>query len=169
MAFATALKKESFEIGFGRKSITSLAKAYFEDSFLRAVAKAKKSLSNYGRIGNNISGSNQIFIKVNSQLVKINTDDILYIVSKGDHSFIHTTSAVYEVNALLNLLSEKLQERNFMRVHNSYVVNLDRISSIEGTSLLVNKTIVPVSQANIKALTTRLNVLKNRMRTPRLS
>ncbi len=51
-----------------------------------------------------------------------------------------------------------MSEKDFMRVHNSFIINLDKISSIEGTSLIIDKKIIPVSQTHIKELMAQLNI-----------
>ncbi len=133
-----------------------LAKPISEERFLKAVLKAKKNLENSKSRQVN---RDHIFAKVKSQLVKITADHILYIESKGDKSYIHADDSVYEVHSTLKSLQEKLPEGDFMRIHNSYIINLDKISSIEGSSLIIGKHIIPVSNTHSKALMERLNTL----------
>src|SRR4051812_15632227 len=88
-----------------------LAKPISEQRLMKAALKAKKKLES---AKGNRPESDYIFIKVKSQLVRIVTNDIYYIESKKDHSYIHANSTTYEVHSTLKALKEKLPENGFM-------------------------------------------------------
>jgi DNA-binding LytR/AlgR family response regulator len=54
---------------------------------------------------------------------------------------------------------EKISERDFMRVHQSFIVRLDKILHIEGNTLSVGKAMIPVSRAYRDELMSRLNLI----------
>ncbi|MFN6037952.1 MAG: LytR/AlgR family response regulator transcription factor, partial [Bacteroidota bacterium] len=58
----------------------------------------------------------------------------------------------------LKYIEEKLPN-NFMRVHNSYLVNIDKISAIESNCIILNKKPIPVSRSNWKILNQRLDFI----------
>ena len=95
-------------------------------------------------------GDSLIF-RSNYQSVRIKTDDILYIQALGDYVIIKTTSAKYITLSTMKDMAKLLEGRGFARTHRSYIVNLDKIYNIKGSSIIVhtdsNKTTIPVGRA----------------------
>jgi len=102
---------------------------------------------------------NHIFIKDEGRFIKIFLDDILFVENIGDYVRFHTDKKNYIVYSTLKKLTEKLPSDRFMKVHRSYIINLDKIVDIEENSILIHKNIVPVSRANKQALMERLNLI----------
>ena len=95
-------------------------------------------------------GDSLIF-RSNYQSVRIKTDDILYIQALADYVIIKTTSAKYITLSTMKDMAKLLEGRGFARTHRSYIVNLDKIYNIKGSSIIVhtdsNKTTIPVGRA----------------------
>ncbi|NNF36171.1 MAG: response regulator transcription factor [Saprospiraceae bacterium] len=102
---------------------------------------------------------NHIFIKDEGRFVKIFLDDILFVENIGDYVRFHTEEKKHIVYSTLKKLAEKLPSDRFMRVHRSFIINLDKIVDIEENSILIHKNIVPVSRANKQPLMERLNLI----------
>ncbi len=102
---------------------------------------------------------NSLFLKVDSKLIKIKIDDLLYIEAKGDYALFKTKEKGYIVHSTMKRVQERLNEYNFAKVHRSYVVNLSKIIDIEESNLLIDNKIIPISRANKDALIKRLNLL----------
>ena len=83
-------------------------------------------------------------------------EDILYIESRGRHLLIHTATECIEVVGQLNDISAQLGTKDFLRTHQSYVVNMAQIYLLRrGEALLTNTDAVPVSarrQTNVLAV-----------------
>jgi len=135
-----------------------LVKPLSEERFLRAVSKVKNNHQGNGQ-GKVEANTDFIFVKVDSVLVKINTADILYIEAVGDYVSIHTTSSRYVVHSTMKSILDKLSLQHFLRVHNSFIVRLDKISSIEDNSIIINKNLIPLSRLRKNELMERLNLL----------
>lgn len=102
---------------------------------------------------------NSIFLKVDSKLIKVKIDDLLYIEAKGDYALFKTPEKGYIVHSTMKRVQERLDEYNFAKVHRSYVVNLAKIIDIEESNLLIENKVIPISRANKEALIKRLNLL----------
>lgn len=100
-----------------------------------------------------------LFIKVNSRLVRIDLKDILYVEAKGDYTVFKTEQKGYVVNSTFKNVEEKLDPNQFIRVHRSYIVNVDKVVDIEENNLLINEQIIPVSRGQKPNLMKRLNTL----------
>ena len=133
-----------------------IVKPVNQERFLKAVAKAKKIADNNFASG---LADHDIFVKVNSLLVKLNTRDILYIESLADYIIIHTDSAKYTVHHTMKGIETKLPSGYFMRVHNSFIVRLDKIINIDENLIVIQDKLIPISRANKSELMNRLKVI----------
>ncbi|WP_276371566.1 LytTR family DNA-binding domain-containing protein [Chryseolinea sp. H1M3-3] len=100
-----------------------------------------------------------LFVKVDSLLLKLNVDAILWIEAFGDYIKIQTIEKTYTVYATLKKLEEKLSSKKFVRVHRSFIVNLSKISNIDPNNLEINKKIIPVSATYKEQLLSRISIL----------
>lgn len=123
--------------------------------FLKAITKAKK---NYDNFSGNATEEN-IFVKVNSRLMKLNSTDILLVEAMADYVAIHTASQRYIVHSTMKAIENKLSQADFVRIHNSYIVRIDKISEIEDNTLAINNKVIPISKSHRKNLMNRLKLL----------
>jgi DNA-binding LytR/AlgR family response regulator len=86
------------------------------------------------------------FVKSDYKIVKVVFDDILFIEALQKYVRIHTTSERIVTLMSMSQLEEALPALNFVRIHRSYILNLDKISSIEGHIVHVGKHDLPVSK-----------------------
>lgn len=100
-----------------------------------------------------------LFVKSNGVHVRLQTNSILYIEAQSDHLDIVTESGVYKVHATLKSVSDSIPLDQFFRVHNSFIVNLQKISGLEGNFVLIQKKTIPVSRSRQKELLTRINMV----------
>lgn len=122
--------------------------------FLAAVQKAfaKRSIINEVE-------KETIFVKVDSLLLKIDINDILWIEAFGDYIKIQVEEKIYTVYSTLKKTIEKLPKKKFIRVHRSFVVNISRITNIDPNNLEINKKIIPISASYKDELLTMINIL----------
>jgi DNA-binding LytR/AlgR family response regulator len=128
---------ESYEYGV----IDYLVKPVDYKRFYRAVQKARKLTPQKKAIA---SPHEHVFIKVNNQLVRIKLNDILYIEALADYVLIHTTEQQYVVLMTMKNILRKLPD-NFKRIHRSFIVNCNRIDSIEESSVIINRKHLTIS------------------------
>ena len=100
-----------------------------------------------------------IFLKAAARLLKIYPEDILWIEALGDYVTINTSKERYTVHSTMKGIESKLPSNDFVRVHRSYIIRIDRIAAIEGKILVIDKKLIPVSKSYKKGLMQRLNLL----------
>ena len=93
--------------------------------------------------------SSDLFVKVNSRMVRINFDDVLYVEALSDYVNIVTAKHKYIVYTTLKALESRLATlANFVRVHRSYLLNTQHIESIEdNTANLHGGHFVPIGKS----------------------
>jgi len=94
--------------------------------------------TNYQRTENReaTGRKNSILIKSNYQLVQVKTDDILFVKALSDYVIIKTTYGKFITLATMKSMVETLPEE-FVRAHRSYIVNMDKINFVKGSSIIV--------------------------------
>ncbi|RZJ67644.1 MAG: response regulator transcription factor [Flavobacterium sp.] len=155
IVFTTAYPQFALE-GFELDACDYLIKPVPYKRFLKAVNKVRKLVSTEATsdvIKNTESTEKQyIFIKSEYESLKIFADDIKYVESLRDYLKIHLTSGkhILTLSNFKNLM-DKLPENTFFRVHNSYVVNISYINSIQRNRVLIDNNRIPVSDTYKKA------------------
>jgi len=93
--------------------------------------------------------TSDLFVKVNSKMVRINFDDVLYVEALSDYVNIVTPKHKYIVYTTLKGLETRLAHLpNFVRVHRSYLLNTQHIESIEdNTANLKGGHFVPIGKS----------------------
>lgn len=149
--FTTAYNQFALE-GYKVDALDYLLKPFNYEEFLRAAQKAL----NYAELINKqpaaITNETEhaddqyLFLKVEYQLVRIALDDILYIEGLKDYVKVHLKSADKAVLSLTSLkaLEEKLPPKRFMRIHRSFIVALDKITSMTKNSVQIGKMNITV-------------------------
>jgi len=128
--------------------------------FLKAVRKAKANVEMANEKPATINnGTDQIFIKVDSLLINFSLNDILYIEAFGDYIKIHTEQKTFVVHAKLKTVEEKLPSNDFVRIHRSYIVRLDKIKNVDPSNLEVGKTVIPISNSYRANFLSKINTL----------
>ena len=99
-----------------------------------------------------------IFIKSDGKLVRINYDEILYVESVGDYVKYCTADKKYITHSTLKAVEERLNHHYFMKVHRSFIVNLRKISNIQDSTLLIGDSSIPISKALKTEVMGRINI-----------
>lgn len=100
-----------------------------------------------------------IFIKTDGKLIRLNNDDILYIESMGDYVKFVTADKKYITHNTIKNLEEKVSKQHFMKIHRSYIINMNKISNIRESGLYINGTEIPISKAHKQDVLKRLNII----------
>jgi len=107
-----------------------------------------------------------LFIKSDGKWSKINIPQIKYLQAMGDYVriFYQPNKSVgrqdnYMVNKTMKSVKESLPNDKFIRVHRSYIVNIDHIENIEDNSILIGKDIIPISERHKSDFMKHLNLL----------
>ncbi|MDP2542112.1 LytR/AlgR family response regulator transcription factor [Tenacibaculum discolor] len=100
-----------------------------------------------------------LYVNIDRRLVKIEIPSIYVVEAKGDYIKVKTEEKNYIVHSPLKKIEEKLPTASFLKVHRSYIININKIIDIEDNSVLIKQDIVPVSRSNRNELKRRLNLL----------
>lgn len=103
--------------------------------------------------------NNHLYVKVNSRLLRINDDDILYVEARGDYAVFKTKDNGYIVNTTITKAITKMNPKKFLKVHRSFIVNLDKIQNIEDYNIQIHDKIIPVSRRNKPELMNRIDLI----------
>lgn len=104
----------------------------------------------------NTTSSKHVFVKSDNLHVNIDLDTVLYFEAYGDYIKIFTPKNVYVTHSTMKNLEPKLPEANFMRIHRSFIVAIDKIKNIEQMSLLIGDKVLPISKSNKSLLLERI-------------
>jgi len=146
--FTTAYEKYALE-GFRLDVIDYLLKPFSYEEFLKAVQKAVRLIKLEKEVPEQVDTNNEfLFLKSDYKIRRINFNDILYIEGLKDYVkvFIHGSDKPVLSLITLKALEAKLPEAKFMRVHRSFIVNLERIDTIERSRIVFGKTYIPVGE-----------------------
>lgn len=103
-----------------------------------------------GKLFNSVSRENEniprdhIFIKSNNKFFKVNFSEIIYIEGMKDYLKIHTPDFKLVTHQTMSEMEKILPEKQFIRVHKSYIIALAHIKSIYGNNIEMNKASVPI-------------------------
>jgi DNA-binding LytR/AlgR family response regulator len=103
--------------------------------------------------------SDFLFIKAEDKLIKLRKDDILFLESMRDYVKFVTAGKSYITYSTLKNMEEKLIGQTFLKVHRSYIVNINKIDDIRGNTIYVLGNQIPIGKGHKEDLATRLNIL----------
>jgi len=149
IVFTTAYEKYALQ-GFKLEATDYLLKPFGYNDFLKAAEKAKKLIGYEKSAQKEEIQSNQqfLFLKSEYKIRRINFNDIIYIEGLKDYIKVYTQTREKPILSLNSLksLETKLPAEKFMRVHRSFIVNLDRIETIDRSRIVFGKVYIPVSE-----------------------
>lgn len=143
--FITAYEKYALD-GYSLDVVDYLLKPVSFERFLKAVNKAREKFQS--RNTRLIPASNHLFVNSEYNLVRIDFNDIAYIEGLRDYVKIYLMSATRAVITRLSMkfLEEKLPANTFVRVHKSFIVSLNKITSIRKGRISILKAQIPISE-----------------------
>jgi len=126
--------------------------------FTKAVEKAVNRLEQSNkRIS--LSAQKELYVKTDGRLVRLEYKDILYFENVGDYVKVISTKGNQIIYGALKAIDEKLVNPRFLKVHRSFIVNLDKIVDIEDNSIVIANKVIPVSRAHKPILMQSLNII----------
>ena len=135
---------ESFDLNV----LDYLVKPIPFNRFLKTINKITQQVYLQKGIQKEEDSSNEsfIFLKVDKKLIKIKFEDILYVESLKDYIKVFTTSGNYLVHKSLTSITEELPDNNFIRIHRSYTIAIDKVKSVEGNLVEIATTKIPIGR-----------------------
>ncbi|RAK69531.1 LytR/AlgR family response regulator transcription factor [Hymenobacter edaphi] len=159
--FTTAFNQYALE-GYKVDALDYLVKPFNYDEFLRAALKAKNYFELIRRPASEPAPApvavpaappgpedEYLYLKVEYQLVRVPLSDILYIEGLKDYIKVYRRSETKPLLSLSSLkgVEDKLPARRFMRIHRSYIVALDHITSVTRGTVQIGGETIPVSDS----------------------
>lgn len=148
----TAYEKYAIK-GFELQACDYLLKPITFERFVKSCDKANSEIEMEKRVKPN----SKIFIKTEYRLEGVDTSAILYIEGMGDYRKVVTTDRNIMTLQTFKDLETLLPIDKFCRVHNSYVVSLERIEKIERNRIIIQKKVIPISDTYGKYFFKKIN------------
>jgi two-component system, LytTR family, response regulator LytT len=146
--FVTAYSEYALE-SFSVNAIDYLLKPISYVEFLKSANKAGIYFANILHSLSKSDGDIEyLFVKSGYNTVRISLDDIIYIEGMREYVHIHLSNGKSLMPLIsLHVLENQLPSANFMRVHRSYIVNMNKITSISHFRIVFeDKVYIPVSE-----------------------
>jgi DNA-binding LytR/AlgR family response regulator len=132
------------------------------ERFLKACNKAKEIFDSKRQptaVGE--AAADYFFIKCDNQIEKVLYNELLYAESMMNYVILYTTTRKMIVYITLKILEEQLPASQFIKVHKSFLVNRNKIQSIDGNMISIGTQKIAISQnLREKVLT---EILKDKM------
>jgi DNA-binding LytR/AlgR family response regulator len=142
---------ESYEYGV----VDFLVKPVDYVRFVRAVRKVQELYFRAEKLKETVE---YVFVKVNSNLIKLFLRDIYYIEALADYVLIHTKDQQYVFLSTMKALIQRLPSY-FVRIHRSYIINCRNIDYIEDTAVVINRKVLTISNTYKVEFYNQLNIL----------
>lgn len=156
--FTTAYREYAID-GFDLKAVDYLLKPISFERLLQAVNKylsenivintdEKKELT--------IEKSEFIFVRSDRKMIKINFSEINYIESLGDYLKIHLANKIVITRETITSIEVKLPQNDFLRIHRSFIISINQITSFTNEFVEINDKAIPISRSYKKVVLQRL-------------
>lgn len=156
--FSTAYANYALE-GYEYNAVDYLLKPVTFKRFMQAVNKAQSLFAQPRQetvIREPAGSADYIFVKSGKQLIKVEYDKVLYLEALKEYVNIITADSKMMIYKRMKELEEQLP-RNFIRIHNSYIVNIDHIQHIADNQVVTGKARLPVSASYREAFLQLVN------------
>jgi DNA-binding LytR/AlgR family response regulator len=154
--FVTGKTEYAFK-AFDYDATDYLHKPITHDRFNLGVEKALE----YHRLkfDNNAKNEEYIFIKSNLKKRKVLVSSILWIEALGDYIKLITNDENYVILSTMKAFEKEVEQYSFLRIHKSYIVNLNKIKRFNSKFVEINSENIPLSRNKKKILTEALDNL----------
>ncbi len=156
--FTTAYREYAID-GFDLKAVDYLLKPISFERLLQAVNKyldESTSVTIESKFEIIQEKSDFIFVRSDRKMMKINFSDINYIESFSDYIKIHLENSVIITRETITSVEAKLPKNDFIRIHRSFIVSMNKIDSFTNEFIEINKKAIPISRSYKKDVLLRL-------------
>ncbi|MBA6155922.1 response regulator transcription factor [Tenacibaculum sp. S7007] len=144
--FTTAYRDYAVD-GFNLNVVDYLLKPIAFERFFEAVQKVESIPESKSIEKDKPVSKDFMFVRADRKMVKINFNEILYIESLGDYLKIFLEGQTIVTRETMNNINSKLPESIFIRIHRSYIVSLNKISSYTNEFIEINNKALPISRS----------------------
>jgi len=125
--------------------------------FLQAVSKAQSILESR-KDEVEVTKDEFLFVRDSNITRRLKLDDIIYAEAMGDYVKFYTREKMFAIHGTMKSAEERLPKDNFIRVHRSFIIAVDKIDTLQDGGIMINGKFIPVADAYRKSLNTRMNV-----------
>ncbi len=126
--------------GYELDVVDYLLKPFSFERFLKAIHKVENQ--------NSVKRTDEfITVKADGKIYRISFSEILYIEAKGDYLTLTTESQKLTFYKTLKSILQELPASNFLRVHKSYIIDLNKIDFVEGNLIHIQDNSIPIGKA----------------------
>lgn len=150
----TSASREYAVEAFEQNVVDYLVKPVKYPRFLIAVQKALDRARPRPVSG---QAADYTFIKVEQKLVKVPFADIQYIEALGDYVHIVSSTKKTIAYATMKAVASRFPAHKFIRVHRSFIVNLDAIAAVEDNNVVIGDKFIPIGATYTKSVLQVLN------------
>ncbi len=144
----TAYKEHAIE-GFELNVVDYILKPFSFDRLVKAVNKVSDTQTTktiIKDVSNNETTSTRFFVKGDKKHHQIDLNDLLYIEAYGNYTKLFLKDNMIVSHEKISHYESILTDGNFLRVHKSFIVAIDKIKFIEGNRILINAHKIPIGQ-----------------------
>ncbi len=125
--------------------------------FIKAADRALHIKQNETQVDDQ---SQYVFVKHDSRYIKISMEEIHYVEALADYVNIYVEGARHTILSTMKAIEAKLPGKEFVRVHRSYIVRIDKIIEIEDNTIILHgNKLIPVSRSYKENLMNHLKML----------
>jgi DNA-binding LytR/AlgR family response regulator len=136
---------------FEHKVLDYLVKPFTYTRFLNAVSRARA-------LNREEEKDENVFVKKDSQMVRIRKSDILWAEAMGDYSVLYTDKDKFVLHCTLKTIEEKLPSKTYLRVHRSYIIRIDTIEKVEDNTIFSSRKSMPIGKSYREEVFKRLKM-----------
>ncbi len=145
----TAYRDYALE-GYELDVVDYLLKPIRQERFIKAIDKYLSQRQNkntpIAESAHQESAKPFIYLKSERKTIKIFIEDILLIEGMKDYVLVHTRNSKIITKEQIGVIDEKLANNNFMRVHKSFIVSLEKITAFSSSSIEIGKREIPIGR-----------------------
>jgi len=144
----TAYKEHALE-GFELNVVDYILKPFSFDRLVKAVNKVsdiQTANTVIKEVSSSTDSSTRFFVKGDKKHHQIDLNDLLYIEAYGNYTKLYLKDEMIVSHEKISHYEDLLNASNFLRVHKSFIVAIDKIKFIEGNRILMNEHKIPIGQ-----------------------
>jgi len=130
--FTTAYRDyaiEAFELDVIDYLLKPISLLRFSKAINRFYQRVNETASSVTDLTQNLP-ADHLFVKADKKLHKVLFNELVYLESYGDYVLVHTEKGKITVKERISHLEEQLPQNRFLRVHRSYIISIDKVSSL---------------------------------------
>jgi len=132
--------QEGYEVKAYRYILKPISERKMSKNILPCINEIMKKRNNY------------LTINVKNYVDRIKIDSIIYIETARPNILIYTNDNMYTTKMNISKMEKVLSEYGFFRCHNSYIINLKLVESMNSNTVIVGGKNIPISKYRVKDL-----------------